>query len=167
MSIALWPGSGFGRVDEREGLVLGEGRVRGPGRGRAMPAAGLAVICPRRASQAYQLEMAASLRAALAGDSPVPSSCLAYRATCSPVTPVTGCTSCCWHQASHDGAAGPPLRRDADVAGVGGAGVSDRLAKSQASTSGSPDRHRSPRLPVRVPGADFSPWPHPVPDYPR
>jgi hypothetical protein len=76
----------------------------GPGRGRALPAAGLAVICPRRASQAYQLEMAASLRAALAGDNPASSSCLAYCATCSAVTPVTGCASCWWHQVSHDGA---------------------------------------------------------------
>jgi hypothetical protein len=69
-----------------------------------MPAAGLALMCPRRASQAYQLETAASLRAALAAESPASSSCLAYRATCSPVTPVTGCTPCCPHQASHDGA---------------------------------------------------------------
>jgi hypothetical protein len=69
-----------------------------------MPAAGLALMCPRRASQAYQPETAASLRAVLAGDSPAASSCLAYRATWSPVTPVTGCHPCSWHQASHDGA---------------------------------------------------------------
>ena len=69
-----------------------------------MPAAGLALMCPRRASQAYQLEMAASLRAALAGDSPAVSSCRAYRATCSAVTPVTGCTPCSRHQVSQDGA---------------------------------------------------------------
>ena len=68
-----------------------------------MPAAGLAVICPRRASQAYQPGTAASLRAALAGDNPAASSCLAYRATCSPVTPVTGSTPSAWHQVSHDG----------------------------------------------------------------
>ena len=69
-----------------------------------MATAGLAGICPRRASQAYQLDTAASLRAALAGDSPAVSSCRAYRVTCSPVTPVTGCTSCSWHQVSQDGA---------------------------------------------------------------
>jgi hypothetical protein len=56
----------------------------------ARPTAGLAVMCPRRTSQAYQLEMAASLWAALAGDSPASSSCLAYRATCSAVMLVTG-----------------------------------------------------------------------------
>ncbi len=72
--------------------------------GRAIPAAGLALRCPRLTSQAYHPDTAASLRAALAGDSPTTSSCRAYRATCSPVTPVTGCTPWAWHQASQDGA---------------------------------------------------------------
>ena len=80
------------------------GELPGWGLGRVMPAAGLAGICPRWASQAYQPDTAVSLRAALAGDSPAVSSWRAYRATCSPVTPVTGCTPCSWHQASHDGA---------------------------------------------------------------
>src|SRR4029077_19657553 len=93
MSAATWAG-----------VRAGAGVVRGTGRGRAVPAAGLALMCQRRASQAYQLEMAASLRALLAGASPASSSCLAYRATCSTVTPVTGCTPCCPHQDSHDGA---------------------------------------------------------------
>jgi len=104
---ALGAGRGVGRVDEREGLALGEGGAgRGvrAGAGPGDAGGGLAVMCARRASQAYQLEMAASLRAALAGDSPAASSCLAYWATCSAVTPVTGCTLCCWHQVSHDGA---------------------------------------------------------------
>ena len=72
--------------------------------GRAMPAAGLAAMCPRRASQAYQPDTAVSLRAALAGESSAAASWRAYSATCSPVTPVTGCTPSARHQASHDGA---------------------------------------------------------------
>ncbi len=83
----------------------------GPTLGRAMPSAGLTAMCPRLASHAYQPETAASLRATLAADSSAASSCRAYRATCSPVTPVTGCTRSASHQASHDGAR-PAPRRD-------------------------------------------------------
>ena len=104
-AVALRAGRLIGRVHEREDLrPPGPAGVCGAARGRAMPAAGLALICPRRASQAYQPDTAASLRAALAGDNPAACSCLAYRATCSPVTPVTGSTPSAWHQVSHDGA---------------------------------------------------------------
>src|SRR5690348_14249925 len=88
-----------------------------------MPAAGLAAMCPRRASQAYQPDTAVSLRAALAGESSAAARWRAYRATCSPVTPVTGCTpspgtTLATTARDPRGAGG-----DTDVAGVGGPGV--------------------------------------------
>ena len=82
----------------------GPGGVYGPGRGRAMPAAGLAVMCPRRASQAYQLEMAASLRAALAGDSPAVVQLPGVPGYVQHGDAGDRVHSCCRHQASHDGA---------------------------------------------------------------
>src|SRR2546425_350778 len=100
-----------------------------------MAAAGLAGICPRRASQAYQLDTAASLRAALAGDSPAVSSCRAYRVTCSMVAPVTGCTPCSWcqEQGVHPVTGATMLHvtryaRQLDTAGLSPASAARKLA---------------------------------------
>ena len=107
------------------GVRRGAGGVRGAAaRGRARPAAGLAGMCPRRASQVYQLDTAAE-RAGRAGRGQPGGFQL------------PGVPGYVQHGDAGDRmhflfpapgepgrrAAGPPRRADADIPGVGGAGA--------------------------------------------